>query len=302
MKTAINNILIPIDFSDASLNALHTAMQMARRQKAQLDILYIQNIMDYYPQMGQLSVNDFVLNEVHTKNRYILEELANSISKEMQISCTPHYAIGMSTTVVYEKAGELGSDVIVTGRVPGIADKTYLFDSKAYTLVKNAPCHVMVVPAGCQIASFENILLPIGLVASVVSKYPFIQPIIKQNKSAVHVLGLVEKGDGNLLSSVCRVVSRLKARIKADKLQVSAEYFYTNNAAKKVLDSAQITSADLLVINTGTDRNIWQYFFGSFTQKIIRNAKAAILCIKDGDEENIGAAQSTYSHYTPIPA
>jgi nucleotide-binding universal stress UspA family protein len=74
MKNTIKNILAPVDLKASSLNSLNTAIQMAVRHEATLHLLYVEDIIKYYPQMGQLASIQPVMEDIFQKDKYLLEK------------------------------------------------------------------------------------------------------------------------------------------------------------------------------------------------------------------------------------
>ncbi|WP_164849960.1 universal stress protein [Mucilaginibacter limnophilus] len=286
MKTTIKNILIPIDFSETSLNALNTSIQMAKRHDAVLHLLYVQDITNYYPELGQLVTIDPMLDEVFEKDRYLLERTATSISFEHQVKCHLHFAKGILHTVVAQHATELAADMVVIGIDPGISEKSYLEDSLVYKVLRKTTCHVLAVPARKEINSFRQVIFPVLSDEKPLAKLQLARSIIEKNNAAVYVVGIVKKHDLGILKSLRELSDRIRMRLSRFAGKATKGSIYSLSPAKDINVISREENAQLIVIEGKTKRNLKEFFFGNFTQRMIRNARTAVLLVKPDVQSN----------------
>jgi len=280
MKTDIKNILIPIDFSDTSLNALNTAIQMARRHEAVLHLLYVQDFLDYYPQLGALLTQAPMLDEVFKKDKLLLKKLVESIGSSHQVNCMMHVDTGNRVSVIAESALRLDTDMVVVGADTDISEQAYLEDSLPYKVLQKTRCHVLSVPAKKQISNFSYIVFPVMSDERPMEKLKVLHNIIERNNAKVAVLGIVRKHDLNLSSTIRKLSGFVTARVRNIAKKVTHKNVYSSSRVKVLSDASNNESEVLIVINANTQRNLKEFFFGNFTQKMIRNARAAVLMVR----------------------
>lgn len=279
MKAILKDILIPIDFSNTALNALNTGINIARRHQSTLHLLYVNDIMAYYPRIGDLGALQPMAEEVLQKDIDLLGKMAFNIITEHYVDCRLHCATGNRDLIVKEWVAEHGADLVIVGTESDIAGDSYLFDGLAYQLLRSSPSHVMAVPANRSIGEFHHILYPIHSTGAPMSKYPMTRQIAEKNKAEVSVLGLIEKSDAELLNVLNRMSQRVKARLTQKVRSVKARQVFTKNKVRTLTEICREQATDLVVIEAETHRNIKEYFFGNFTQKMLRNQEAAVLCL-----------------------
>ncbi|MET3978241.1 nucleotide-binding universal stress UspA family protein [Mucilaginibacter sp. UYP25] len=280
MKTTINNILIPIDLSDTGLNALNTAVKMASRQRANLHLLYVQDIMNYYPRQGQLSTIEPMMEEIFEKDKYLIERTAAAIVKDYQVNCHCHTVTGLLSTAVEEMAKEINADLIITGIPSGLKDQSYLFDSAAYQIIKSAPCHVLTVPAGRKVNNFKHIVYPVISDGQPMASLPLTSAVIEKNDADVSIVSVIQKDNADLLSSITSFAERIRHKTQKISRSARTRPLYTSNVVKALSRICREEEADLIVIELNKTRTLKEFFYGSFTQKMIRNPDAAVLCVK----------------------
>jgi nucleotide-binding universal stress UspA family protein len=144
----IRRILVPIDFSEHSKNALKYAVPFAEKFKASIDLIYVVE-PTIYPadfSFGQIGFPN-VEEELRTRGS---EELDNLITKEIA-SKVPSRKIVRTGKPFYEinqYALEEKMSLIIIATHGHTGMEHILFGSTAEKVVRKAPCPVLVVRSG----------------------------------------------------------------------------------------------------------------------------------------------------------
>ncbi len=287
MKTILKDILIPVDLTDASLNALNTAIHMASRHQATLHLLHVNDMTFHYPQVGDLNAVHTLTAEVLDKDRELLEKLTDSICTSHHIDCRYYTVTGNRSLMIKEWVQQHPADLIILGTPDDMDQSTYLFDSLAYQLLQDTPCHVLAVPAGKSNDHFQHIVYPVQSTGVPMAKLPLTRQIIEKNHADVSVVSLVDNADANLQNSLSRFSARIRLRLAKKAASVTTSQVYTQNAVASLAAICKAELADLVVIEANTRRNIREYFFGNFTQKMLRNSETAVLCVNPLQRESV---------------
>lgn len=142
--TPIQNILVPVDFTESSLYAARYAASLAQKHNGRL---YVLHVKEPFPAHGRIVAGS--LEDVQ-KHRIIIEqtrlsevipaELKNTIAvEEIQVSGTPVYG------VIVEKARQLNVDVIVMAAQGRKGWACFFKQNTAARVIRNSPCSVFVV-------------------------------------------------------------------------------------------------------------------------------------------------------------
>ena len=136
MKT----ILAPVDFSDASTNALSFAAELSKRASARLIIV---NIL----QKGE--------DEEETKNK--LKSIESDLKKSFgsDLNCESSLAHGNLITTLKKIIAVQQPDLIVMGTKGASGLKKILIGSNTVNVIANTKVPVLVIP---EVARFENFL------------------------------------------------------------------------------------------------------------------------------------------------
>lgn len=143
MKTDMRKILCPVDFSEASKNAIEFAAKLTKELSGQITFLYVRTSI--WPEAKHLE-KDAVLSENSISEWF--EKIAGLVENEFGISS--NYII-QSTTDTFEDVVShfsLGYDLVVVGTNGVDSIYKYFFGSNSFHLIEKSKCPVLVVPHG----------------------------------------------------------------------------------------------------------------------------------------------------------
>ncbi len=144
----IRRILVPIDFSEYSKNALKYAVPFAEKFKASIDLIYVVE-PTIYPadfSFGQIGFSN-VEEELRTRGGI---ELENLIKKEIagKVVSRKMVRIGKPFYEINQYALEENISLIIIATHGHTGMEQILFGSTAEKVVRKAPCPVLVVRSG----------------------------------------------------------------------------------------------------------------------------------------------------------
>jgi nucleotide-binding universal stress UspA family protein len=144
----LRRLLVPIDFSKHSKNALKYAISFARQFKASIDLIYVVEPTIYpadfsFGQIGFPNVED----ELRTHGA---EELEKLMTKEIGKKVTSRKVVrtGKPFFEINQYASEEDIDLIIIATHGHSGVEQILFGSTAEKVVRKAPCPVLVVRTG----------------------------------------------------------------------------------------------------------------------------------------------------------
>ena len=145
MKPEIKKILVPIDFSDYSKNALKYAVNIVEIFKAEMFLIYVVEPVIYPPDfsMGQIAIPS-VNTEWDERAKEELKKLAESeIPKEIKVQTI--VKTGKPFIEIIDTATEKDIDLIVIATHGHSGMEHILFGSTAEKVVRKAPCPVLTL-------------------------------------------------------------------------------------------------------------------------------------------------------------
>ena len=142
-RIALKSILVPVDFSECSEKALIYARGFAKQFGARIVLLHVVELSYSYADMAifdYASLEKDLRKAAETR----LRNLAKGVEKD-GTTASVEIRLGRPARAVAEIAKELATDLIVISTHGYTGLKHALLGSNAETIVRHAPCPVLVV-------------------------------------------------------------------------------------------------------------------------------------------------------------
>ncbi len=139
------SILLPIDFSDTSVNALWQAAEMARSYGAILTLLHVAEPIDLsgYTQEGDSSEEDFLDSQLDSAEKALHDFTSNAPLEGIEVYTRVVH--GRPGRKIIEYADEEGIDLIIIPSLGKSGLERLLMGSTVNKVVHRANCPVMVL-------------------------------------------------------------------------------------------------------------------------------------------------------------
>ena len=277
MKTQINSILIPTDFSELSESAIKVGIAIAKRQNAKVTLLHIVDVLPVLlPTQVLLSDPQEVLSRMEEK----LEEISERIRKESGVKAVVKALEGTPADRICKFAYEENISLIVMGTHGVSGLREFFIGSEAFKVVKNATCPVLTIPGNWQKTDFEKVIFPIRLSPDIYKTYFYARPIIEKNNSELFILGLYEREKDIDNNEISISMNKLKVQVDNDNVLFKSGITQSNDLPVKILSIAKDYKADLIILTANLDHNFKAFFVGPFVQQVVNHSRLPVLCIK----------------------
>jgi universal stress protein A len=138
------NILCPIDFSDGSREAMHTAAKLAAESDGQVVLVHVWH--PPYVSSSELSFSDALTTQLRVDAEAQMERCKAELEASGARCASAEVMVGTPWDRIVERAGrDLTIDLIVIGTHGRTGIKRALLGSVAEKVVRHAPCPVLVV-------------------------------------------------------------------------------------------------------------------------------------------------------------
>lgn len=293
---ALKRILLPTDFSAASVHAFPYAVWFARRSGASITLVYV--VPTTLP--AELSHIGIVLEEKRLAKeaetalvKVRARELPADLTVEnIVLSGGPYYEI-------CKTAGGLGIDLIVMSTHGHTGLKHALLGSTAERVVRHAPCPVLTVrepflpirfpdDTPCR---FKRILVPTDFSESSGIALRHAASFARLCHGAITLLHVVESPnypawgyahlslrDQKLKKKAYKKLEALSGELPSDSGAVVA--VKTGDAALEIAEAAKEEKADLIVIAAHGHTGLKRLFLGSVAEKVVRFAHCPVLVVR----------------------
>lgn len=264
----MNPILIPIDFSAASDNAMHYGAQLAVQLGAPVVLTHVYEV--------PISISDVPVMALP------IEELKNSAEagldrcREELLRNYPGLEVKTESRLgaVYPEVNDICEDVspfaIVMGSHGTSGFERMLFGSTTLSVVRHAHYPVIAVPSGYTKFSFNTVALAADLNTE---KFPFqtIKKFVQKLNAQLHVVHITserEKGEAiNLLEPL-------------SELSPVYENLLNKDVKDGLLEYVQQNHIDLLIVLPHEHNLTERMFFKLHTENIIASTPVPVLAIR----------------------
>ena len=276
----IKNILVPLDFSESSLNALETAIAIAKQQKAKITLLNVVDSSFMFGFKGVYYISEKTIDCIVDVSARMLDSLQTKLKEEHQLNCISEVKVGLVPHCIVKTASAIGTDIIIMGTHGASGFREFFIGSTSQKVIKIASCPVLTIPPNKKWVNFKTILFPIRPIGGGVEKYDFLRKLIGHNYTSIKILILAPTYNDLEKSKLQKLVKELKRKLEEDKIKISGDMKSGENMPEAVLNMSKSISADIIVITISADPNFKQFFIGSFEQHIVNHAVVPVLSIR----------------------
>ncbi|RED98824.1 universal stress protein [Marinoscillum furvescens] len=142
----INNILVPVDFSECSKNALKIAIGFAKQFNAKIHMVNAVHVHHPHPDFVGGSLIDSIMLDYENQVKDSFEELESEI---IELKDVPHEAdrfISYLTDAIYTESQQKDIDLIVMGTRAEHDKIEHLIGTRSTDIVESSEVPVMVIP------------------------------------------------------------------------------------------------------------------------------------------------------------
>jgi nucleotide-binding universal stress UspA family protein len=290
------HVLCPVDFSESSNRSLDHAIALASWYESRLTVLHVVPTLEPMPVQGELGY------PIQVVNPFTHEEVVAEMRRRLDVAGVPADAVvtaragDVSTTIVDEAVGS-SADLIVMGTHGRRGFKRLLLGSVTETVLREAPCPVLTVPPhaaadSARVVVFKRILCPIDFSPSSLQALGFALDLARQSNGKVTLLNVVEwLAEEEPMTSAHFNVPEVRGQMRQDAehrlhalvAEEPRTWSEIDNLVgfgrphREILRTAELTSADLIVMGAQGRGGVGLALFGSTTQQVLRGAACPVL-------------------------
>ena len=280
-KIKTNKILIPVDFSKTSLNAIKYAAFMAKFTKGELVLVHVQNKTD----LLEVIMPAVKLKDISVITNFLAEKLENiaaDIRKKYGIKVATFISTGHITSEIVAMAEETKSTLIVMGTHGKDSKNGFFLGSNAYRVLTKSEIPVMTVQTAADNLGFQNILLPIDSSHHSRQKVDSAIYLASTYSANLHVIGILHtgsKGEENYKFKMETIMGQIKKLADKQRVSCTTDIQFADSRAKKTIAYAKKVKADLIIAMTDQEAELSSIVLGNYIHQLTNESKIPVLCI-----------------------
>jgi len=278
----IQQILVPLDFSNASLNAVDHAVTLAKLSNAAITLIHVTEHFNdsasslFVPVLQTEMFEKEVWNAVDRSLRDVQEKIVQQGIKTVEVMAVT----GRTYKEIVLAAKKRNVDIIVMGTHGVSGFQEFATGSNTYRVINDAPCPVMSVQAKIKATKFKNILVPFSTSPHSREKLMYAIKVAQLYGATLHVLGIDEKSEKVQLNKIGFEALQIKNLADAANIKSKVKTMDGIYNSNTILDYADEIKADLIIImGDAIKQDVTEYFIGSASQAIINHSKIPVLSI-----------------------
>lgn len=271
-------ILVPVDFSESSTNALTYAVEMAKLFDNEITLV---NAVS--KGMKSLFINEtqkeLLKDGINLRlNKYRDEILADWPNGKVNVIIEE----GKPYKVITKIAEEHKCDTIIMG-TNGANGIDQFVGSTTSRVISVANCPVIAVKQKTDKPTFDKIVLPIDLTKSSKQKVNWAIKLAQKYHSTVHIIMEVDN-DEFIKHKIELNLKQVEQAMRDNDVKYVSKMLddrkYPDNLGMDTIQYAEEVGADLIIIMTQAEGGIKELFVGSYAQQIVNSSqKTPVMCI-----------------------
>ncbi len=272
-------ILVPVDFSPSSINAMEHAVLYANALDYNIRMIHVKRRnADYDPVISYSDYDEILKSSAINQFRRIIAHFKSKMNGRIDF-CVRE---GRVFTEVCNQAKYGDAAMIISGTngVSGFQERWV--GSNAFRIVSHAICPVITIKYNFVPQKPRRIVVPIDNTDRTRLKIPVVAKIAKSFDAEMMLVDLrndnkfsTQKKMEEAMKAVTVYLDRHNVRYSKDYLRVKK-----SKTAKAVIDFALENDADLIAATSERLDNSWQQFTISNPQKLVNHSPIPVITIK----------------------
>jgi len=268
-------ILVGIDFSDCSINALEHAITIARKAKAGIAMVWI-NHLDYSKEIFAVEPQNI---EEEVKSRF--EELVKKYKYHLNGKKIEYH---IRKGKVYKEtcilANELDAFIVVIGTHGSSGFEEFWIGSNANRIVSACTKPIITIRGGIDIGTdLKKIVLPLDSTKMTRQKLPLTALLAKYFNSEVHIIGLFTSSSDDIRYRIRNYVAQAEEYLSENEIRFKSAFIEADNITEETINYASKIGANLISIMTEQETSTANLILGPYASQMVNHSPIPVLSV-----------------------
>jgi nucleotide-binding universal stress UspA family protein len=274
-RNFVNQVIVPVDFSDYSRNSFYQAFKLARKLNANITMVHVYAPV-VVPAEGVLYIDPDLQKDVNARFNQFVDELEKSLTEtdRAAVHIDRIFRVGMVTNELQEMVKTMpGSMLVLSTSGTGQKIKEIL-GSISLWVVKHAQCPILLIPPDVHDLNFERILFAsdhFGMYDDAISaiRYYSVSP-----EATIDVVHVFEEGSEYMQKDA-------EMRHELEDQSIREVILFDDDFPGTIQKYLKTQAIDLLVMER-KDRGFWkELFHTSMTRKMAVYSEVPMLILHE---------------------
>ncbi len=267
-------IVVGIDFSECSLNALEHVVSIAKHAKAGISMVWA-NHLDYSKEIFTLEP-DNLQEEVKKRFTALVEKYGTA--KDTGIDY--YIEKGKVYKAICDVARRVDAFLIVVGTHGSSGFEEFWIGSNANRIVSSSKLPIMSIRAGVDSSvDLKTIVMPLDSTTVTRQKVPITALIARYFNSEVHILGLYTSSLDDIRFRIRNYVEQTETYFKENKVRYKSVFLEADNISETVIEYAKKERANLITIMTEQETTTANLWMGSYASQMVNHSPIPVISV-----------------------
>jgi nucleotide-binding universal stress UspA family protein len=268
-------IIVGIDFSDCSINALEHAISIAQKAKSGITMVWV-NHLDYSKEIFSVEPKQLT-TEVNQK----FEDLIRKYKVKLH-GYPLEFVLrkGKVYKEICNVGNELDAFLTVIGTHGSTGFEEFWIGSNANRMVSSSKRPIITIRGGISIErNLSKIVMPFDSTKVTRQKLPFTALLAKYFDSEVHILGLFTSSLDDLRFRIRNYAAQAEDYFAENGIKSKTEFLEVDNITEATLEYAKNIDANLISIMTEQETRTSNLWLGPFAAQMVNHSPIPVLSI-----------------------
>jgi len=269
----MKRIVVGIDFSDNSFNALEHAILIAKKANMSITMVWVDHI-DYSKEI-------FNIDPTHRLDAVV--KRFNEIITEHENCCNNIDFVvrrGKVYSEICEVATEIQAYLIVVGTHGLSGFEEFWSGSNANRIVSASKVPVLTIRGGIDVSqNLDRIVLPLNSTKVTREKIPITAELAKYFDSEVHILGLQTSGQQDIRYRIKAYVAQAEDYFKEHDVRFLSVFIDSKQITDDTLEYAKKIKANMIAIMTEQETTTANLWMGPYASQMVNHSPFPVLSV-----------------------
>lgn len=270
----MKKILVAIDFSDCSINALEHAITIANKAGAQILMVWVnkpEGTRDIFTE-GPETLTSMVTDR--------FEELIEKYQDEASHPMIYKIREGSIYKEIVKESEDPEIEMLVVGTHGASGFEEFWIGSNAYRIVSSVAKPVLTIRGGVDVErELDKIVLPIDSSMETRQKVPFAAYVAGLFNARVFVLSVYTTKVNAIQNKVDGYSEQVMKHLEEENIKYQLENILTDNVTSGTIEFAQGIDANLIAIMTEQEKTTKNLWLGPYAQQMVNHSPIPVLSI-----------------------
>ncbi len=267
MKT----IIVPLDFSNESLDGLNMALTLAKKTRANVQMIHV---------IGRnIDTNNEQLEKDNQLAKKKFEEILQKCKTGGNINCALNYTIkeGMIFREITDLADKFEDSLIVLSTHGQSGFEELFIGGNAYKIISHSKRPVITVRKSRISSDIDRIVLPLDMTLQTREKVPYTVNLAKMFNAEIHLITVRASHFKSIEHKLYQYTEQVCSYFWDHDIHYKVEHLTGGNLTDLILDYSASVNADLISIMTEQERSVSNLLLGTYAHQMINKAEIPVL-------------------------